>query len=150
MEPEEKKLFILGYELLMLQFSEWLELGVLCKRFCLPVAETSAPTPLREGCSFWYCQMPPALQSWFPQLLPGGSPAGITASYWDELKLAQKSVFPTTQLSFWSCSCLKAECFKKYTTAVPCHKSKNRSCTLCGLMITSTMQDQEQSEHVWL
>ena len=146
MEPEEKGCYF-GYKLLMLPFCEYLER--LCNRFWLPVAETSGPTPLGAGCSSRRCQVPPVLQSRFPQLLPGASPAGVIAGCWDKLKLRPKSVFPAAQLSFWSCSCLKAECFRKHTTAAPCCKSKDGDCTLHALIITSTMRDQEQGEHVW-
>lgn len=61
-----------------------------------------------------------------------------------------QSDFPAVQLFFWSGSCLKAECFRKHSTAAPCHKIKDRDCTLHAWPeITSTMRDQEQGEHVW-
>uniref|UniRef100_A0A8D0EMN5 Inverted formin-2 n=1 Tax=Strix occidentalis caurina TaxID=311401 RepID=A0A8D0EMN5_STROC len=70
------------------------------------MAETSGLTLLRAGCSSCHCQVLPVLQSRFPQLLPGVSPADIRAACWDELKLPPKSFFPAAQLSFWSCSYL--------------------------------------------
>lgn len=144
---QKKNFFILGYKLLMLQFCEYLER--LRNRFCLPVAENSGPTPLRAGWSSWHCEVLPILQRQFPQLLPEVSPAGITAACWHKLNLPPKSIFLAALLSFWSCSRLKVECFRKHNTAAPCCKSKDRDCTLHALIITSTMWDQEQGKRVW-